>query len=90
VNLLWIVGRSGPFGRFLTLVILVNTVISAFYYFRIVRVMYFEPAGSGQTKTSAWGGAVMSITCAAALVLSFVGFGPIYAVMSHVGLTGGH
>ena len=84
VNLLWIVGRTGPFGHFLALVILVNTVISAFYYFRIIRAMYFEAAESTRGKTGPLAGALLSIGCAAALVITFVGFGPLYTAVSHV------
>ena len=87
VNLLWIVGRTGPFGRGLALIILINTVISAFYYFRIIRAMYFEPAGSQRNKTGLWSGAWVGIGCAAALVITFVAFGPLYAAVSHVGLS---
>jgi NADH:ubiquinone oxidoreductase subunit 2 (subunit N) len=73
-------------GMALVAIIVLNTVLSAFYYFRIVRVMYLQPATGAPGMNRIWTrhplGALLGCGCAVGLVLMFFLFGPLYAVTS--------
>ena len=76
VNVLWVLIQDGGWWWALVAVIGANTVISLYYYLRVVKVMYLNdsdaPAFSGNAL-----GTALSVACAAVLVLMFVGFGPL-------------
>jgi NADH-quinone oxidoreductase subunit N len=89
VNILWVLAGDGKLGAGLVVVIVLNTVLSAFYYFRIIRGMYLEPA-SDQSRTRRLFsrdplGVLVTSVCAGGLVVLFFGFGPLYAVTAHRG-----
>jgi len=72
--LLVALGRSGGWGWTLAAIVIVNTVISLYYYLRIVRAMYAAtpgeiPRGSRLHPL----GVAVSFVCAALLVVLFVG-----------------
>ncbi len=76
VNVLWVLIQDGGWWWALVAVIGVNTVLSLYYYARVVKVMYLEE-GDAPAFTSHPVGTAMSVTCAAVLVLMFVGFNPL-------------
>ncbi len=81
VIVIWVLAQSGGFGLGLVAVIVVNTVLSAFYYFRVIRAMYLEtgdaPRGPRDPVSL-----VLGAGCAGALVAFFFLFGPLYAMSS--------
>lgn len=85
VNVLWVLAQQGAFGKVLVVVVVLNTVLSAFYYFRIIRVMYLQPSNLPRAKRL-WVrspiGAALGCGCAVGLVAMFFLFGPLYAVTS--------
>jgi NADH-quinone oxidoreductase subunit N len=87
VNVLWVLAGNGAFGAILVAVIVLNTVLSAFYYFRIIRVMYLEPANDQSRARRLWTrdplGVLVGSVCAAVLVLMFFAFGALYSITSH-------
>jgi NADH-quinone oxidoreductase subunit N len=87
VNILWVLAGNGAFGFVLVAVIVLNTVLSAFYYFRIIRVMYLQPADDRSRTHRLWSvdplGVLVGSVCAAGLVLMFFAFGPLYSFILH-------
>ena len=83
VNLLWVMFLNGGWWWALIIVIGLNTIISAFYYFRVIRAMYLEtsdaPGFFGNPVAVGLSGA-----CALVLLLMFLGWSPLYR------LTTGH
>jgi NADH-quinone oxidoreductase subunit N len=79
VIVLWVLAQAGSFGLFLVAVIVANTVLSAFYYFRVVRAMYFDPGDEVRQSSDPILG-LLAGGCAAALVVCFFLFGPLYAM----------
>ncbi len=79
LNLMWALAQNGGAWWGLVAVIGVNTVLSAFYYFRIVRTMYLEaPRASTHRAFHAHPlGTGLSVACAIALVALFIGFNPL-------------
>ncbi|HSV14536.1 MAG TPA: NADH-quinone oxidoreductase subunit N, partial [Tepidisphaeraceae bacterium] len=75
-NLLWVLFQNGGWWWALIIVIGVNTIISAFYYFRVIRAMYLEdneaPVFHGNPL-----GVAISVACSVALVLLLLGFSPL-------------
>jgi len=86
VNILWVLAHGGGFGLFLVSAIVINTALSAFYYFRVIRVMYLEPATDQSRIRSSWTrdplGTFLATLCAAGLVAMFFAFGSLYSVTS--------
>ena len=76
VNVLWVLIQDGGWWWVLVAVIGANTVISLYYYLRVVKVMYLndndEPAFNANPL-----GTAISVACAVVLVLMFVGFNPL-------------
>jgi NADH-quinone oxidoreductase subunit N len=84
VNLLWVLVLNGGWWWALIIVIGLNTIISAFYYFRIIRAMYLEssdePGFFGNPV-----GVGLGAACAGVLVLLFLGWGPLYKLTENYG-----
>ena len=76
VNVLWVLIQDGGWWWALVAVIGANTVISLYYYLRVVKVMYLNdssaPAFAGNPL-----GTALSAACAAVLVAMFIGFNPL-------------
>jgi NADH-quinone oxidoreductase subunit N len=76
LNVLWVLFQNGGWWWALIIVIGVNTIISAFYYFRVIRTMYLEnstaPAFHGHPL-----GMAISVACAIVLVVMLIGYGPL-------------
>jgi NADH-quinone oxidoreductase subunit N len=71
LNVLFVLMSNGGWWWWLVGVIAVNSVVSAFYYFRIVRAMYLEPADEPGFVAHPAGVAVAA-TCGIALLLMLV------------------
>ncbi len=71
--------RGGPLGLTLVAVVVANTVLSAFYYFRLVRVMFLAPAEGYDRPTWEPVGVLLGGACAAAVAVAFVAAGPLLA-----------
>jgi NADH-quinone oxidoreductase subunit N len=76
VNVLYALIQDGGWWWWLVAVIGVNTILSLYYYLRVVRVMYLEDHQAPAFTPNPLGTAV-SVVCAAVLVLMFVGFNPL-------------
>ena len=76
VNVLWVLIQDGGWWWALVAVIGINTVLSLYYYLRVVKVMYLEDQGQPAFTPNPLG-AALSVVCAAVLVLMFVGFNPL-------------
>jgi NADH-quinone oxidoreductase subunit N len=57
----------------LVVVAVINSVISAYYYFKVIKVMWFEPPTSEERVPSSWAlRTALSIACLGVLVLFFL------------------
>lgn len=76
LNLLWVLFRSGGWWIALIVVIGVNTILSAFYYFRVIRAMYLEPSDAPGFFPNPLGLAISGV-CSVLLVLMLLGWSPL-------------
>ena len=76
VNVLWVLIQDGGWWWALVAVIGVNTVISLYYYLRVVKVMYLSDNDAPAFTANPLGTAI-GVACAAVLVAMFVGFNPL-------------
>jgi NADH-quinone oxidoreductase subunit N len=76
LNLLWVLFRSGGWWIVLIVVIGVNTILSAFYYFRVIRAMYLEPSDAPGFFPNPLGLAISGF-CSVLLVLMLLGWSPL-------------
>jgi len=80
LNVMWVLADNGGWWWWLVAVIGVNTIFSLYYYLRIVKVMYLDPAKEGSREVTVASnplGAGLAAACAVILVLMLVGFGPM-------------
>ena len=80
LNVMYVLGDNGGWWWWLVAVIGVNTIFSLYYYLRVVKVMYLDPAKEGSREVTVASnplGAGLAATCAVILVLMLVGFGPM-------------
>src|SRR5205823_2446517 len=82
VNLLWALFNNGGWWWALIIVIGLNTIISAFYYFRVIRAMYLENSDAPAFFAQPFGVAITG-ACAIALVVLFLGWSPLYRLTTH-------
>jgi NADH-quinone oxidoreductase subunit N len=76
VNVLWVLIQDGGWWWGLVAVIGVNTVISLYYYLRVVKVMYLNDSDAPAFRGNPLGTAISAV-CAVVLVAMFVGFNPL-------------
>jgi len=76
LNVMYVLGSSGGWWWALVAVIGLNTVFSLYYYFRVVKLMYFHDSSAPalQINPLAW---LISVTCATALILMLIGYNPL-------------
>ncbi len=82
VGVLVVLSRGGPLGTALLTVVVMNTVVSAFYYFRLIRLMFLSStkivAGDRWERV----GLVLGTACALAVGVMFIAAGPLMAAAS--------
>ena len=76
VYLLWALIQNGGWWWALVAVIGVNTILSLYYYMRVVKVMYLNTSEEPTFMPNPIGLGV-SVLCAVMLFLMFVGFSPL-------------
>jgi NADH-quinone oxidoreductase subunit N len=82
VNVLWVLIQNGGWWWVLVAVIGVNTILSAFYYFRVIRPMYLE-SSDAPSFTPGPLGMGLGVACAMVLVLLFVGWNGLTRLSTH-------
>jgi NADH-quinone oxidoreductase subunit N len=75
-NLMQVLGTNGGWWWALVAVIGVNTIVSLYYYVRVVKIMYLSPSDAPELNVNPLG-LGLAVACAAALLLMFIGYGPI-------------
>ena len=88
LNVMVVLGRNGGWWWGLVGVVAVNSVLSAFYYFRILRAVYLRPAREPEFGGHPVGVALCATT-GAVLVLMLVFASPINALARHYARLGG-
>ncbi len=83
-NVMWVLGRSGGWWWTLVAVIGLNTIFSLYYYARVVRMIYLVPSDRPALVVHPLG-SVMSVACAAMLVIMLVAFGPLLNLTGRFG-----
>ncbi|HYO08223.1 MAG TPA: NADH-quinone oxidoreductase subunit N [Tepidisphaeraceae bacterium] len=83
-NLMWALGSNGGWWWWLVAVIGANTIFSLYYYVRIVKIMYLSPSDAAAVPVNPLG-LGLAVACAAALLLMFVGYGPLGRVTTDYG-----
>jgi NADH-quinone oxidoreductase subunit N len=76
VNVLWVLIQDGGWWWALVAVIGVNTILSLYYYARVVKVMFLEDSSAPAFSPNPLG-AAQAIACALVLVAMFIGFNPL-------------
>jgi len=76
VNLFWALIQNGSWWWWLVGVIGVNTVLSLYYYVRVIKVMYLDSSDAPPVWPHPLG-AALAVVCTAALVVMLLAFGPI-------------
>jgi NADH-quinone oxidoreductase subunit N len=71
-----VLGANGGWWWALVAVIGVNTIVSLYYYARIIKVMYLSPSDAGAVSVNPLG-LGLAVACAAALLLMFIAYGPM-------------
>jgi NADH-quinone oxidoreductase subunit N len=82
LNLLWVLMANGGWWWWLIVAIGINTILSAFYYFRVIKVMYLMPSDAPALAPNPLGVAI-SVVSVAMLVIMLVGFYPLYNMTQH-------
>ncbi|MCC7349700.1 MAG: NADH-quinone oxidoreductase subunit N [Phycisphaerales bacterium] len=82
VNVFWALMQNGSWWWWLVGVIGVNTVLSLYYYVRVIKVMYLDDSSSAPIWPHPLGAGV-AVVCAAILVFMLIAFGPINRLAGH-------
>ena len=77
LNIMYALFQAGPWYWTLAGVIALNTLLSAFYYFRIVRSMYLEPLAETRAAAIHPVAIALGAGCAGVLALLFLAFNPL-------------
>jgi NADH-quinone oxidoreductase subunit N len=75
-NLMQVLGTNGGWWWALVAVIGVNTIISLYYYVRVVKIMYLNASDAPALQVNPLG-LGLAVACAAALFFMFIGYGPL-------------
>jgi NADH-quinone oxidoreductase subunit N len=82
LNIMYVLGSGGGWWWVLVAVIGLNTIISLYYYVRIIRAMYLVP-GDDRRFSPVPLAAGISAICAVVLVVMLIAFAPINRLMTH-------
>jgi NADH-quinone oxidoreductase subunit N len=83
-GILWALIQAGSWWWILVAGVAVNTVLSLYYYLRVVKIMYLETSDEPAFNAAPLGTG-LSIACAAMLILLFLGFGPMSTITAEYG-----
>jgi NADH-quinone oxidoreductase subunit N len=78
-NLMAVLGVNGGWWWALVAVIGLNTIVSLYYYVRVVKIMYLESSDAAAISVNPLG-LGLAVACAAMLVFMFLGLKPLNAV----------
>src|SRR5439155_24239152 len=84
LNVMYVLGQSGGWWWALVAVIGLNTIVSLYYYVRVIRVLYLVDSDNHSLVVNPLG-ALISVTCAIMLILMLVGFNPLMKLTSEYG-----
>ncbi|MBV8781773.1 MAG: NADH-quinone oxidoreductase subunit N, partial [Phycisphaerae bacterium] len=84
LNVMILLGSAGGWCWALVAAIGINTVLSMYFYLRIVKAMYFNE-GDARPSRAHWPASILAGMCAIVLVVLFIGFGPVARVAAHHG-----
>ena len=76
LNVMVLLGSGGGWWWLLVAAIGINTVLSMYFYLRIVKTMYFNDSERAMPRMNA-PGLAMAGSCAVVLVVLFIAFGPV-------------
>jgi NADH:ubiquinone oxidoreductase subunit 2 (subunit N) len=79
---LWVLMQNGGWWWVLVAVIGVNTIVSAFYYFRVIKPMFLE-SSDAPAFTPGPLGMGLGVACAVVLVALFVGWNGLTRLSTH-------
>jgi NADH-quinone oxidoreductase subunit N len=83
LNLMLVLMNNGGAWWALVGVIAINSIASAFFYFRILRAMYLQPPGDQAAFAGQPLGVAVAATCAIVLVVMFILANPINSLTRH-------
>ena len=75
-NLMGVLGNNGGWWWSLVAVIGVNTIVSLYYYVRVIKIMYLDPSDAPAVSVNPLG-LGLAVACAVMLFALFVGLGPL-------------
>ena len=82
--LMYVLGANGGWWWALVAVIGVNTIVSLYYYLRVVKVMYLTPSAKPPISVNPLG-AGLAVLCAVMLLAMLIGFQPVRSVTERYG-----
>ena len=82
LSVLWVLFQNGSWWWILIGIVGLNTILSAFYYFRVIRAMYLTEGQGEEFFGNPLGNAIATL-CAAVLVGMLLWFGPISRVTAN-------
>jgi NADH-quinone oxidoreductase subunit N len=80
-NLMGVLGSNGGWWWALVAVIGVNTIVSLYYYVRVIKIMYLSPSDEPAIAVNPLG-LGLAVACAVMLFALFVGLGPLNKLTS--------
>jgi len=84
LNLMVVLARNGGWWWSLVAVIGINTVLSLYYYLRVIKVMYLSDSDEPPVSVNPLG-AGLAMACAAMLLILFVAWGPLNKITTNRG-----
>jgi NADH-quinone oxidoreductase subunit N len=84
LNIMYILGNAGGWWWALVAVIGVNTILSLYYYLRVIKVMFLNPSDAPALSPNLLGGAIAGV-CALMLVWMLVRYQPLYQLTGDYG-----
>jgi NADH-quinone oxidoreductase subunit N len=86
LNIMYILAAGGGWLWALVVIIGVNTILSLYYYLRVVRMMFFGTSDRPALSINPLGSAI-AVVCAAMLVLMLICYQPLYRIAGDYGKT---
>ncbi|HEX3359235.1 MAG TPA: NADH-quinone oxidoreductase subunit N [Tepidisphaeraceae bacterium] len=84
LNIMYVLGSAGGWWWALVAVIGVNTILSLYYYLRVIKVMFLNPSDEPALAPNPLGGAI-AVGCAVMLVWMLVRYQPLYQLTGDYG-----